>query len=110
MSKRLRVNPIACDAHGLCAELLPELVELDEWGYPVVSGEAVPRPLLRLARRGVAACPALALLLEEGPASPAPSPQGIGKTPDRAVRGRRGRTTEGGVDAHTGDHAEMRRG
>jgi ferredoxin len=38
MSKQLRVNPIACTGHGLCAELLPELVTLDEWGYPVLAG------------------------------------------------------------------------
>jgi ferredoxin len=96
VSKRLRVNPIACDAHGLCAELLPELVELDEWGYPIVSGEAVPRALLRHARRAVAACPALALLLEECPGGPAPSPQGIGKTPDRAGGGGRARSAKEG--------------
>ncbi len=96
VSRRLRVNPIACDAHGLCAELLPELIELDEWGYPVVSGEPVPRPLQKHARRAVAACPALALLLEERPDSPAPSPQGIGRAPDRGGRGQRGRSTEGG--------------
>jgi ferredoxin len=96
VSRALRVNPIACDAHGLCAELLPELIELDEWGFPVVSGEPVPRQLQKHARRAVAACPALALLLEERPGSPAPSPQGIGKTPDRGGRGRSGRSTEGG--------------
>lgn len=65
--QRLRVNPIACDAHGLCAELLPEVVELDEWGYPVVR-DTVPDHLLDLARRAVAACPTLALsLVAESP-------------------------------------------
>ena len=64
MSKRLEVDAIACDAHGLCAELVPELVRLDEWGYPVVSGEPVPPRLLQHARRAVAACPTLALRLE----------------------------------------------
>ena len=59
----LRVDPIRCDAHGLCAELLPELVEMDEWGYPIVSGEPVPRSLQQHARRAVAACPTLALRL-----------------------------------------------
>jgi ferredoxin len=34
--QRVRVNPIACEAHGLCAELLPERITLDEWGYPIV--------------------------------------------------------------------------
>ena len=29
MSDWLRVNPIACEAHGVCAELLPELITLD---------------------------------------------------------------------------------
>ena len=36
MSKQLRVNPIRCAAHGVCAELLPELISLDPWGYPVL--------------------------------------------------------------------------
>ena len=60
---RLRVNPVACAGHGACAELLPELISLDEWGYPVVAGPPVPAALERPARRAVAACPALALLL-----------------------------------------------
>ncbi len=64
MSARLRVDPIACDAHGLCAELLPERITLDEWGYPMVDGEPLPADLLEHARRAVAACPTLALALE----------------------------------------------
>jgi ferredoxin len=65
MSARLRVNPITCEAHGLCAELVPELIRLDDWGYPIIDESAVPRDLLGLARRAVDACPTLALLLEE---------------------------------------------
>ena len=65
MSKRLRLNPIACDGHGLCAELLPERIQLDEWGYPIVADEPLPRELERHARRAVAACPVLALSLVE---------------------------------------------
>lgn len=64
MSKQLRVNPILCAAHGVCAELLPELISLDPWGYPVLKKEPVPPALTPLARRAVTACPALALLLE----------------------------------------------
>ncbi len=60
----LRVNPIACEAHGLCAELLPERITLDEWGYPVIDTESIPDQLLDHARRAVAACPTMALLLE----------------------------------------------
>jgi ferredoxin len=64
MSHRLRVNPIACTAHGMCAELLPELIELDDWGYPIIADPNVPDELLAHARRAVAACPTLALLLD----------------------------------------------
>jgi ferredoxin len=59
---KLRVNPIACKAHGLCAELLPEVVSLDEWGYPIVADADVPPELRAHARRAVAACPTLALI------------------------------------------------
>jgi ferredoxin len=61
---RLRVNPIACEAHGMCAELLPEQIALDEWGYPVIDGRPVPLALLDHARRAALACPTFALLLE----------------------------------------------
>jgi ferredoxin len=59
----LAVDPIACDGHGLCAGLLPELVALDEWGYPLLDPRPVPPDLLAHARRAVAACPTLALRL-----------------------------------------------
>lgn len=65
MTVRLRVNPIACEAHGLCAELLPELITEDPWGYPIVAPGPVPDRLLPLARRAVALCPTLALLLSK---------------------------------------------
>jgi len=63
MGKQLRVDPTACAGHGLCAELAPELVTLDEWGYPIVTDRPVPRALGRTARRAVTDCPALALAL-----------------------------------------------
>jgi ferredoxin len=64
MSHRVRVNPIACEAHGMCAELLPERVTLDDWGYPVVDDRPLPPALVDHARRAAQACPTLALLLE----------------------------------------------
>lgn len=64
MSERLRVNWIRCDAHGLCAELFPERVSLDEWGYPIIDPEPIPSQLLKHAERAVAQCPVLALALE----------------------------------------------
>jgi ferredoxin len=61
----LRVNPIACDAHGVCADLLPEMVTLDPWGYPVIAAGPVPADLEEHARRAVASCPTLALRLDK---------------------------------------------
>jgi ferredoxin len=60
---RLRVNPIRCDAFGMCAELLPERISLDDWGYPMIDGRPVSPELVDLARRAVAACPTAALHL-----------------------------------------------
>lgn len=65
MTWRLRVNPITCTGHALCAELLPEAIALDEWGYPILS--PVPDELLSLARRAVTDCPTLALTIEPEP-------------------------------------------
>ena len=64
MSHRVRVNPIACEAHGMCAELLPERITLDEWGYPVIDDTPVSGAELEHAIRAVRACPTFALLLE----------------------------------------------
>ncbi|GAB3409940.1 ferredoxin [Flindersiella endophytica] len=63
---RLSVDPIACHAHGLCAELVPELVELDEWGYPIIVDGDIDRRLRAHAQEAVAACPTLALRLTHG--------------------------------------------
>ncbi|MDN3359794.1 ferredoxin [Actinomadura sp. DC4] len=65
MTWRLRVNPITCTGHALCAELLPEAISLDEWGYPILS--PVSDELLPLARRAVTDCPTLALMIEPEP-------------------------------------------
>jgi ferredoxin len=62
----LRVDWPACKAHGLCAEILPEIVSLDPWGYPVVH-EPVTGEVLQMARSAVKACPTLALRLSEAP-------------------------------------------
>ena len=58
----LRVDMLACDAYGYCAELLPEIIDRDEWGYPIITGE-VSRDRLSEARRAANACPKLALRL-----------------------------------------------
>jgi ferredoxin len=62
---RLRVDPVACDAYGFCAELLPERITLDEWGYPIVDGTPVESSLVALATRAAAECPRRAILLDQ---------------------------------------------
>lgn len=62
----LRVDPIACDGHGLCAELFPEWIALDDWGFPMVRPEPVPPQLAQHARRAVGECPKCALRLVRG--------------------------------------------
>ena len=63
---RLRVDFIACDGRGLCAEALPELIKLDDWGFPIVDHQAIPSRLLADARETARTCPKLALWLERG--------------------------------------------
>jgi ferredoxin len=70
---RIVVDPIACEAHGLCAELLPEVITLDDWGYPVIAHGELAESLDALARRAVSSCPTLALRLQARRRSAAPS-------------------------------------
>ena len=63
MREQLQVDRISCDGHGLCAELLPEVIALDDWGYPIVKAGTLAPALLEHARKAVAACPVLALTL-----------------------------------------------
>jgi ferredoxin len=72
MNQRVTVDPIKCTAHGMCAELFPEWIELDDWGYPVVRAGPVPAHLRQHAVKAVRACPAMALRLVDAPGDPAP--------------------------------------
>jgi ferredoxin len=62
-ARKLLINPVDCVGHGACAELLPEAITLDEWGYPFIVPGPLPASLARPARRAISACPALALRL-----------------------------------------------
>jgi ferredoxin len=62
---RLRVDPIACDGRGLCAEVVPELITLDDWGFPIVSSQDVPAVLWPEVKEAIRLCPRLALRLDE---------------------------------------------
>lgn len=58
------IDRIKCDGHGVCADLLPEMIELDDWGYPIIRPGAIPASVLPHARRAVSGCPTLALRLQ----------------------------------------------
>jgi ferredoxin len=60
----LRVDPIACDGRAVCAEILPELISLDDWGFPIIRADAVPDHLSGEAREAIRICPKLALRLD----------------------------------------------
>jgi ferredoxin len=59
---QLRVDWPTCKGRGLCHEVLPELIDLDEWGYPIITGP-VTRALREDAKEAVRVCPQLALRL-----------------------------------------------
>jgi NADH:ubiquinone oxidoreductase subunit F (NADH-binding)/ferredoxin len=67
---RLTVDWTHCRGHGLCAHIVPELVQLDRQGFPVLLDTPVPPWLGRSAQEAVGMCPGLALRLT--PADPAP--------------------------------------
>ena len=67
MKKRLAVDPILCDGRGLCAELAPDRITLDDWGFPIVDPTRLGARELRDAKRAVKACPVLALRIEKVP-------------------------------------------
>jgi ferredoxin len=67
MAAALSIDRIRCDGYGMCAELLPELIDLDDWGYPILRPGPVPRRLEALAQRAVEVCPVLALKLQPAP-------------------------------------------
>ncbi len=63
MMQTLIIDRTRCDAHGLCRELLPRRIELDEWGFPILHDFRVGAADSGEVRRAIAACPALALHL-----------------------------------------------
>jgi ferredoxin len=64
----LVLNPILCDGRGLCHDAAPELIELDEWGFPLLPGGGLRAVITRTDRKAAEAathaCPVLALHIE----------------------------------------------
>ena len=63
MQQQVAIDRIRCDGHGLCAELFPEMISLDDWGYPIVKSGPVPPVWTQHAQRAIDACPVMALRL-----------------------------------------------
>jgi ferredoxin len=61
MNERIAVDIIRCDGRGLCAELFPERITLDDWGYPIIDPAPYGADLKPHAKAALAACPLLAL-------------------------------------------------
>jgi ferredoxin len=77
MTLRIAVDRIRCDGRGLCAELFPEVISLDDWGYPVVAAGSVPDHLLPMAELAVSSCPVMALRLAADARAKAPALTGV---------------------------------
>ena len=84
----LGIDRITCDGYGSCAELLPEMIALDDWGYPILRPGLVSTALLGHARMAVDTCPVLALrLVAVARATMAPAVNaGAGNAPAAVVR------------------------
>jgi ferredoxin len=76
---RLAVDPIACEAVGLCAQLSAGLVRLDRWGYPVMPDRLADGSHEDRALRAVRGCPRRALALLPASNGPAPVPASPGQ-------------------------------
>lgn len=64
---KLHIDWTRCDGRGLCTELLPDVLDRDEWGFPLSrNGErepAIPPEFAKEAAVAVKRCPRLALRL-----------------------------------------------
>ncbi len=79
----LVVDWTLCQGHGLCADVVPELISLGPDGFPALANAPVPLSLRARAQRAVRRCPALALRLERGADAPAPQRAALPSTPGR---------------------------
>ncbi len=62
---RITIDPVACAAYGYCAEILPEAISVDEWGYPIIDDRPLPAELVALAKRAARDGPKRAIMLRE---------------------------------------------
>jgi ferredoxin len=58
---RVHADVDKCEGHGLCADVAPEVFDLDDDAVVVVLHEQVPPALERKAEAGARVCPVAAL-------------------------------------------------
>ena len=68
------IDRTKCDGSRLCAELFPERITLDDWGYPIISPGPIPAGLRSHAQKAVDSCPVLALALRRVQRPPSSTP------------------------------------
>lgn len=64
MAVEIRIDWILCDGFGLCGDLLPDVIDLDDWRYPIIRPVPIDSGLLHAAQRAVDCCPTKALKLQ----------------------------------------------
>ena len=89
--QQLTVDMIACAGHGICADLLPEWIRLDDWGFPIIRPQALPPQLLAQAKWAVSNCPTLALKLRKVAREESRVARAAGPAAQRAPSGQPGR-------------------
>ena len=62
---RVTVDPDLCEANGVCANLVPEVFDLDDDDNLHIAAGDVPAGLADKVRLAVQSCPKMALSLEE---------------------------------------------
>ena len=63
MEQKLRIDWILCDGYSLCGDLAPDVIDLDDWGYPIIAPGPIHPAHLRDVKKAVAQCPMKALKL-----------------------------------------------
>ena len=62
---RVRLDKSKCAGHALCYAVSPALFPLDDSGYSILPERKVPEADEDLTRQGVAACPEIALAIDD---------------------------------------------
>jgi len=68
---RVRVDRDLCEANAVCADLVPEIFEVDDEDNLIIHSSEVPDGLAGQVRHAVRSCPKTALRLEDESGNPA---------------------------------------